>query len=236
MTERHEDDSCGQGNLGRVRPSRREAARPFAAVVGDLFLFNQEMAVKEGTLLDRLSPAVGLAAVRSGVVRSDVAMNPILDAVAKLQRAKERLYVLCQLGGWGVFLILQLGFSRAFADRSGPVVRDTLTDTALTVMVILMGLALTHWARPLMARWGWKQLGWRALVPRVLLMAAGLSFFWSLWGYGYSYGVVGLPWPSKYSPWLIFVVSLLNGSFLMIGWLCVYFFYHIFERLQRMQI
>jgi len=159
-----------------------------------------------------------------------------IDTEAKLQRAKARLYVLCQLGGWGIFLAMQLGFSRAFADHSSPAVRDKLTDTALNVMVILLGLALTHYARPLMTRWGWKQLGWRALVPRILLMGFGLSFLWSALGYGYSYGVVGLPWPSKYSPWLIFMVSLLNGTFLMIGWQCVYFFYHIFERLQRMQV
>ncbi|HTL69098.1 MAG TPA: histidine kinase [Lacunisphaera sp.] len=158
------------------------------------------------------------------------------DTEAKLRRAKARLYVMAQVVGWGIFLALQLGFSRAFADQSGRVVRDKLTDAALNVMVVLMALALTHFARPLMTRWGWKQLGWRALVPRVLLMGFGLSFLWSSLGFGYSYGVLRMPWPSKYSPSLIFLVSLLNGTFLMVGWQCVYFFYHIFERIQRMQV
>jgi hypothetical protein len=180
--------------------------------------------------------ARGLAVTPAGVVRSGaMTMTAPSDTEDKLQRVKSRIYVLCQLGGWGVFLAMQLGFSRAFADR-GPVGRDKLTDTAINVMIILMGLALTHFSRPLMTRWGWKQLGWLALVPRVLLMAAVLSLIWSAAGYGYTYGAVGLPWPSKYSIGLIFLVSWFQGACLLVGWLCVYFFYHVFERLQRMQV
>jgi hypothetical protein len=162
--------------------------------------------------------------------------NPSLDAAAKLPRAKERLYVFCQMGGWGLFLVSQFGFSRAFADGNAPVVRDRLTDSALIVLVVLLGVVLTHFVRPVVTRWGWKQLGWRALVPRVLLMAAVLSLLWSALGYGYCYGVVGMPWTSKYNPGLIFLVSWLNGTALLVGWLCLYFFYHIFERLNRLQV
>lgn len=163
-------------------------------------------------------------------------MKPAINTTVKLQRAKERLYVLCQLGGWGVLLVMQLGFARAFADGSNGMVRDKLTVTAINVMIFLQGLVLTHYARPLMTRWGWKEMSWRALVPRVLLMAAVLSFIWSMVGYGYCYGVVGLPWTAKFSMGLILLVSWFQGTWLFVGWLCVYFFYHIFERLQRMQV
>jgi len=165
-------------------------------------------------------------------------INAAQDAAAKLQRAKERLYVLCQAAGWGIFLVSQFAFSQAFADndngaRAG---RGRLTDVAVILMVVLMGVVLTHYARPFMTRWGWKNMGWRMLIPRVLLMAAGLSFLWSALGYGYSYGVVGIPWTSKYSKTLIFSVSWLNGTGLLVGWLCLYYFYHIFERLNRLQV
>ena len=191
-----------------------------------------------------LAPAVaqlpgrpdGLAVPPAGMVRSRVDLNPANDTQARLQRARERLYVLCQLGGWGAFLLMQIGFSQAFADAQTRAVRDKLTDTASIVMVILLGVVLTHFARPFMTRWGWKQLGWRMLIPRVLAMAAVLSLLWSAIGYGYSYLVVGLPWPSKYSPALILLLSWLNGSGLLLGWLCLYFFYHIFERLNRLQV
>ena len=163
-------------------------------------------------------------------------MKPAIDTTAKLRRAKERLYVLCQVGGWGTLLVMQLGFARAFADGSTGVGRDKLTTAAIYVMIFLQGLVLTHYARPLMNRWGWKELGWRALVPRVLLMAAMLSFIWSAVGYGYCYGIVGLPWTAKFSISAVFLLSWFNGTWLLVCWLCVYFFYHIFERLQRMQI
>ncbi len=177
----------------------------------------------------------GLAVSPTDVVRSRLNM-PVAETQAKLQRAKDRLYVLCQVGGWGTFLLLQVVFSKILGENAGRSGRDKLTDLATFVMVIMMGIVLTHYARPFMNRWGWKQLGWRALVPRVLAMAALLSFLWSAIGYGYSYLVVGLPWPSKTSPVVILLISWLNGGGLLVGWLCLYFFYHIFERLNRLQL
>ncbi|HET7536278.1 MAG TPA: sensor histidine kinase [Candidatus Didemnitutus sp.] len=161
---------------------------------------------------------------------------PANETQAKLQRAKDRLYVLCQAGGWGMFLLLQVVFSKIVPDSGTRTGRDNLTDFATYVMVITMGLVLTHYARPFMTRRGWKQLGWRALVPRILGMAAVLSFLWNALGYGYTYLIVGLPWPGKASPALVLVISWLNGTILFICWLCLYFFYHIFERLNRMQV
>lgn len=177
----------------------------------------------------------GLAVSPATVVRSRVDM-PVAETEAKLQRAKDRIYVLCQAGGWGTFLLLQVVFSKIMGSNSSRSGQEKLTDLATFVMVILMGLMVTHYARPFMDRWGWKQLGWRALIPRVLGIAALMSLVWNVVGYGYSYLVVGLPWPSKTSPGVILFISWLNGTCLLVGWLCLYFFYHIFERLNRMQV
>ena len=62
-------------------------------------------------------------------------MAPVIDAAAKLQRAKERLYVLCQIGGWGTYLTSQLVFSRAFADKTVSAGRDPLTEVAIIVII-----------------------------------------------------------------------------------------------------
>jgi sensor histidine kinase YesM len=193
------------------------------------------MPAEQVSPLPLLRPPDGLAAAHPGLFRGDMTAT-VLDAAAKLQRAKERLYVLCQFGGWGTFLTAQFVFSQAFSDKTVSLGRNPLTESAIIVMVVLMGLVLTHYARPLMARWGWQQLGWRALLPRVLLMSLALSFVWSLVGYGYVYGVACVAWTSKYSLWLVFMASWLNGAGLLFGWLCLYFFYHIFERLNRLQV
>ena len=194
------------------------------------------MSVEPTSVLPFLRRVGGLAVPPAAVVRSRAMTATPTDTAAKLLSAKERLYVLCQLGGWGIFLASQLVFSRAFADKNTPVLRDWLTDTAIIIYIVLLGVVLTHQARPFMTRWGWKQLGWLALVPRVLLMAGTLSFLWSALGYGYTHGLLGLPWTSKYSFGLIFLMSWLNGFGLMVAWLCLYFFYNIFERLNRLQV
>ena len=154
------------------------------------------------------------------------------DVDAKLrQRAKERLYVVCQFGGWLFLLVLQLLFVRLFgmpADHRGAV--------EAAVQTLATGLLLTHYSRRWIAKWGWKELGWRALVPRILGMAVALSAAWSVIVYLICYGLLRNPWPSKYSPLALLTVSLIDGTLLMAGWLCIYFFYHLFDRYNRLQI
>lgn len=150
------------------------------------------------------------------------------------QRAKERLYVICQAGGWGFFFVLQVVFSLLFSKREDE--HDPVNTVTMLVVVTALGLLLTHYARPLIARWGWKQLGWRPLVPRVLAISGVLSFLWSLLSYGIIYGAMRIPWTPKFSPLLVFSLSWINGTTLFVGWLCVYFFYHLFDRFNRSEI
>lgn len=157
-----------------------------------------------------------------------------VDTAGKLERAKRRLYVLGQTAGWGFFLLTQVLFVRFFGRQDSS--RSSLDDAASITMVVASGLLLTHFGRHWMDRWGWKEMSWRALVPRIVLMSLVLSFLWSAYGYGYTYGVLREPWPSKYHPAALFSISFVNGSVMMLGWLCIYFFYHVFERLQRLQI
>ncbi len=169
------------------------------------------------------------------MVRSPAVPKPLLDSPAQTQRAKERLYVSFQLGGWGTFLGMQLYFSRALADGLDRGGHNQCSTTSIYTLVVLLGLLLTHCIRPWMTRWGWKQMGWLALAPRIMLMAAGLSLFWSALGYGYAHVVMSLPQPTKYSIGQLFFLSWLNGTGLLVGWQCIYFFYHTLDRVQRMQ-
>jgi len=178
-----------------------------------------------------------LAVAGAGVLRSGVEMNRVNDTQTKLQRARERLYVLCQLGGWGMFWSMQIGLSRAFGrPNASSYPHDELSESATFVMVILLGVLLTHYSRPFMTRWGWKDMSWRALVPRVIGLGAFLSLLWMCLTFGYTYGVVQVPWPTKYSPALVMLTVWFQGAFLIVSWLFLYFFYHIFERLNRLQV
>ena len=181
-----------------------------------------------------LNRADGLAVGRASVVRSRVSMNPPLDTPAQREQAKARFYVMCQSAGWALFIGVQIAFLPLFGSRE-TASNMTLSAATLT-MVGLLGLLLTHFSRRYIERWSWKSLGWRALIPRVLGLAAVLSFIWSFVGYGYIYVVCGLPWPSKYSPTLIFTFSWFNGVTLFVGWFCLYFFYHLSDRFKRLEI
>ena len=71
--------------------------------------------------------------------------------------AKERLYVFCQVVGWSFLVLLQLVYAHLFGKPG----QDNNYATA--VQMVLFGLLLTHYSRRLIARWGWKNLGWRGL-------------------------------------------------------------------------
>lgn len=160
----------------------------------------------------------------------------LLEDTNRRERAKERLYVFCQVGGWGFLLVMQIVLWIVFGQRE-KARGDVAVSLSVQVMVILIGLLLSHYVRPFIARRGWKQLGWRMLVPRVIVAAAVLSFLWCALGYGMAYGVLRQPWPAeKYSPFMLFALSCLQGTMLYVGWLCLYFFYHLFDRFNRSEI
>lgn len=155
------------------------------------------------------------------------------DTLAR-QTAKMRIYVLLQTLGWGVFLALQISSVYFFSDKAAR--RDTTLVTCSVGMVVAMGLLLTHYSRVPMARWRWKELGWRGLFPRILGLSFVLSAAWSLLGYGYTYQVLRYPWDSKYGLGAVMLISLINGTVLLFGWYCVYYFYHLFDRFNRLEI
>ena len=63
----------------------------------------------------------------------------------------------CQVVGWSFLVLLQLVYAHLFGKPG----QDNNHATA--VQMVLFGLLLTHYSRRLIARWGWKNLGWRGL-------------------------------------------------------------------------
>ena len=161
----------------------------------------------------------------------------LLEDHARRERAKERFYVLCQVFGWGSFLAVQVFYTLVLA--RGEDARDPATTIAVCTMVMAEGLLITHYSRPLIERWGWKQLGWRLLGPRLLGLAAAQSAVWTIMGYSYTFALCRIfhfPFPSRYGPVVVLTVSWIQGISLLTGWLCIYFFYHLFDRFNRSEI
>ncbi|MBS0663072.1 MAG: histidine kinase [Verrucomicrobia bacterium] len=162
--------------------------------------------------------------------------NVLLEDEQRRIRAKDRLYVIFQAGGWLSFLGLETFLLLAFPTKEAGRAADTVYSFSIVIFVICLGWLITHFARLPVAHWGWKNLGWRGLAPRILGISFVQSVIWSAVGYGYPYLVLQLPWSGKVSCWLAFVFSVMNGTFMLTGWWCIYFFYHLFDRYNRLQI
>jgi two-component sensor histidine kinase len=146
------------------------------------------------------------------------------------QRAKERLYVAGQLAGWTFFLVVQLLFTRLFSEKD-----STGVDWAF-LQLVAEGLLITHYTRHWLTKWGWKELNWGPLIPRILGMGALMSVVWAVVNNGIYYGLLRFPWTSKSHPAAVVIFILFNGLAMMSSWLCIYFFYHLFDRFNRLQI
>jgi len=178
-----------------------------------------------------LLPPDGLAVRRASVVRS-AAMTT--DTEAQLARAKQRLYVICQLAGWGGFVLLQMISLRLFGAGKGGFTQLEVTMSVLRV--VCLGFLITHFTRPILARRGWKNLGWRALMPRIAAAGFAMGFVWCAIGFIIDLGILRYPWRHDYSVYTGFVAVWLNASFGAIVWLGLYFFYHLQDRLNRLQV
>jgi hypothetical protein len=158
---------------------------------------------------------------------------PFGDA-AERERARMRLYVLFQAAGWGLLGVLGILTDHSMPEANTPVDWGIVVPTSIIFSGV--GLLITHFVRRLLCLWGWKELGWRRLIPRIIGAAAGMAVLWIAIGDGIVHGLLGLHWPKNYSLGLALTVNMVNGTFLYSGWLCLYFFYHVFDRLNRSEI
>jgi hypothetical protein len=154
--------------------------------------------------------------------------------MAGRDRAKMRLYVLLQAAGWGTFLAVHWWASIEFPDKDEK--WGLGTQLCVGAMVFLLGLLISHFLRPLMARWRWKELGWRRLLPRLVFTAIGAATVLNVSTSVWIHGVVGLPWNTVYSVKLVYILQEFQDSILFFAWLSLYFFYHVFDRLNRSEI
>jgi LytS/YehU family sensor histidine kinase len=73
--------------------------------------------------------------------------------------------------------------------------------------------------------------------PEAHRTAFALSAVWYALLYAWIHGVIGLPWNSKYPFGLILISDECFGACILFSaWLCLYFFYHVFDRLNRSEV
>jgi sensor histidine kinase YesM len=157
------------------------------------------------------------------------------EECSRRERTKERVYVVFQSCGWLFFLGMQLTFFFTFAQKhaSG---EERLFNASVYVFIWLLGWLISHYTRPWLTRWKWKELGWRAMLPRIFAMSVVLSFLWITVGFGYIYGLLRIPWTAKQPLPIVIFVNSIYGVILFAVWLSFYFFYHLFDRFNRSEV
>ncbi len=148
--------------------------------------------------------------------------------------AKMKLYVLLQSMGWGAFFVVQAWVSYTFADSGKP--HTVIESACFPVFLVGVGLLISHVGRQLVTRWGWKQIGWKALFPRILGMAFLSGTAWALIVYLWSLWAMPAPESHKISVLGIIILYSFDCSIVLSAWFSLYFFYHLFDRLNRSEV
>jgi hypothetical protein len=154
--------------------------------------------------------------------------------VGQRERARLRLYVLFQSAGWGSVLAAVTWMQLTFPEHD--TTRSRLFSVCYLVIWASIGFLLSHLLRRILSRYGWKQLGWRALLPRILSASMATSVVWCALLYSWTMGVMREPLPGNTSIPSLFLICVINYAVPIGGWLCLYYFYHLFDRLNRSEI
>lgn len=157
--------------------------------------------------------------------------NPLADATRK--RARGRLYVFCQLGGFTTLFAVQLFFAHFFKESESEYGSFSFVDLLNQYYSVFVGLAVTHFGRRYIDAWGWKEHAWLKLLPRMIALAIAMAIVWVVFVQGWYFGVMRNDYPKNVLPPILFLIGILNSSFVLMGWLSVYFIYHVFDRFNR---
>ncbi len=139
---------------------------------------------------------------------------------------KDKLYILLQLGGWSIYIILYLFILQA---SNEPINLESLT---LLFLVFTIGIGVTHLYRNWITRKGWTRLEINKIFYRVVISAIILSFLaQTLYFLGASLMLF------RYPSFDFFDISIIiNWIVLLSIWSIIYFAYQFFERYRTEEI
>lgn len=174
------------------------------------------------------SPLAG-AVLTTGTPAHEAVLDRAAETQARLARAKERLYVLCQVGGWGTFTVVYYAL--------GSLTRKvSLNEACIYAGSNALGFLLSHLYRVYIHRAGWKELAWAGLVPRIIAACIILSTLWTAAGWPLFAFFYEGPMPKNFTHTAIFFYSLINGLWIFALWSALYFVYHAFDKVSRLRI
>ncbi len=168
-------------------------------------------------------------------------MSVAFSGPTTLSPRNPRLYLFCQLAGWGGWTLLYIGllFAQGEVLVRGEVInkQPTAKDVAMVVVTNCLGLLLTHLYRAFVRRRGWVQLSLMALLPRVAGAVLLLGALWTAAAWPLLHWLEGQEEQAvQVSRLTVALYSVFNGTVFMLVWSALYFGYHAFERHRRSEV
>jgi two-component system LytT family sensor kinase len=138
------------------------------------------------------------------------------------------LYWGAQLGGWLTYALLLILATYA-EDETGA--ENTHLDQNFWIsllMLIALGLLITHGMRWLLLRWNWLRLSFAPLIPRVVLLSLFCATVLTFCDLAFS-SLLSNFHKELYTP-LHLLINMLALTLLMLLWNAIYFTYHFFRQ------
>lgn len=140
-----------------------------------------------------------------------------------------RLYWLCQLGGWGLFVLgnIVIAFFDGQAERS---------LVWVSLLTVVSGIGLTHVLRWHIHRSDWRHLGQGRLIPRMVLSAVLLGIFFVAINSILTEAVAGrMPFAGR-NALRHYLLNALNFSVVFLIWEIIYFAVKTFQNWKEEEI
>jgi hypothetical protein len=162
-----------------------------------------------------------------------------LKALDGHKSATRRLYIIIQAAGWGlVFTINSAAFLVTrwpnLKPDAYPKIHPVEFAVGQYIFPITLAFLLTHYSRRFLTKWGWKRLDWRSLMPRIFATCVVQSFLLVALATMVGHLLLHNPQPNV-KPVPFFLILWITNTFIFAGWLVAYFFYHLFERFNRLE-
>ncbi len=140
---------------------------------------------------------------------------------------KKKLYWICQLGGWLVFVLFQCVFEKLNGTF-------TLSFALSQFILFSFGVIISHLYRNLIIQLGWLRLKTLFVIPLVILASLLIA---TLHEYG-QYGVetlLGIA-ANKHQNTLVILSAVLNLAFVYFFWSLIYFLFHFIQNYKKAEI
>ncbi len=137
-------------------------------------------------------------------------------------RNRTLIYWLCQLSGWGLFVLGNFFFALTDDNYRSYVY-------TLTIIILVIGISTTHLYRAVIKSWNWSALSITQLLPRIFVASILLGTFFTLVSSSITQFISSSPFRIEAIINLQIIQPTINFSILFLIWNILYFGLHTFE-------